>query len=127
VIRILFAVVAGYAAIGALIVITDQIFAALIPGFQSMIAPPLYYFVASLVTDWLYAMTGGYLCCAIAREGYRSATVGLMAVGELIGIAAQIVYWQTIPHWYGLALLVIYPLSVWMGSQLRWRAMQKKG
>jgi hypothetical protein len=51
--RIIGAVLAGYIAIGVLVVLTDQVFAAAIPGFRNLATPPLYYFVTVLCTDTL--------------------------------------------------------------------------
>ncbi len=80
--RIVVAVAAGYAAIGVLVVITDQVFSAFIPGFKQMALPPLYYFSASLVTDSFYSAMGGFLCALIARAQSRKATLALIVFGD---------------------------------------------
>ena len=56
-VRIAAAVLAGFVAIGILVVLTDQIFAAAVPGFQAMTpAPPCRRFcVIVLWTDRLYS------------------------------------------------------------------------
>jgi len=117
--RIVVAVAAGYAAIGVLVVITDQVFAAFIPGFKQMNLPPLYYFSASLVTDSFYSAMGGFLCALIARAQSRKATLALIVFGEIVGIVSQIAFWHIVPHWFGIALVVLYPPAVWTGSRLR--------
>jgi hypothetical protein len=118
-VRIAAAVLAGYVAVGVLVVLTDQIFAAAIPGFRAMTTPPLYYFVIVLCTDALYSAAGGYLCAAIARGSIRAATLGLMIFGEIIGVVSTILGWKIQPHWFALALLVLFPIAVWLGSRLR--------
>jgi hypothetical protein len=118
-VRIIGAVLAGYVAVGVLVVLTDRIFAAVVPGFGSMATPPLYYFVILTFTNTLYSIAGGYLCAAIARASVRKATLGLMIFGEIMGIASTILSWRTEPHWYAFALLVLFPLAVWIGSRLR--------
>jgi hypothetical protein len=118
-VRIAAAVLAGYVAVGVLVVLTDQIFAAAIPGFRAMTTPPLYYFVIVTFTDALYSVAGGYLCAAIARGSLRAATLGLMIFGEIIGIVSTVLGWQIQPHWFALALLVLFPIAVWFGSRLR--------
>jgi hypothetical protein len=123
-IRTILAIVGGYAAIGILVVTTDQIFAALIPGFRQMATPPPYYFGISLLTDTIYTLAGGYLCALIAREHFRNATLGLMIFGELVGIASQIAFWNNVPHWYAIALLILFPPAVWIGSRLRSRGQR---
>jgi hypothetical protein len=114
--RAILGFVAGYVAIGMLVVFTDQLFAALVPGFRGMVDPPLYYFLISLATDFLYSMAGGYLCALIARGRVRGAILALMITGEVIGLATQVFLWNMVPHWFGLGLLVLYPIGVWLGS-----------
>jgi|HubBroStandDraft_4_1064222.scaffolds.fasta_scaffold201152_2 hypothetical protein len=118
-VRIVGAVLAGYVAIGVLVVLTDLIFAAVIPGFRAMAAPPLYYFVIVTCTNTLYSMAGGYLCAMIAGASARKATLGLMIFGEVMGIGSTILQWHAQPHWSALALLVLFPVAVWIGSRLR--------
>jgi hypothetical protein len=118
-VRIAGAVLAGYVAIGVLVVLTDLVFAAVIPGFRAMATPPLYYFVIVAFTDTLYSIAGGYLCAVIARASVRKATLGLMIFGEIMGIGSTILQWSTQPHWSAAALLVLYPVAIWIGSRLR--------
>jgi len=113
--RIPAAVLAGYLFTGLLVVITDQIFGLVIPGFKLMTMPPFYYFAISLFTDFVYSIAGGYVCAWIARERAWRATVALMVFGDAIGLASQIVLWTTVPHWYAVALLVLFPIGVWLG------------
>jgi hypothetical protein len=119
--RIIAAAVVGYVAIGVLVVTTDKVLAAIIPGFATLEVPPLLYFIVSLTTDSLYSVVGGYLCCVIARDRCRDATLALIIGGELIGLASQIALWRTVPHWFGVVLLLLYPPAVWIGSSLRSR------
>jgi hypothetical protein len=118
-VRIAAAVLAGFVAIGILVVLTDQIFAAAVPGFQAMTPAPLYYFVIVLCTDTLYSLVGGYLCAVIARAAVRKATVVLMIFGEIMGVVATVLAWNNEPHWCAFALLALYPIAIWLGSSLR--------
>ena len=120
-VRLIGAVLAGYVAIGILVVLTDLIFGAAIPGFKNMSMPPLYYFVIVLCTDTLYTVAGGYLCAACARASARPATLALIIFGEIAGIVSTILGWRIQPHWFAFALLVLYPFAVWIGSRLRTR------
>jgi lysylphosphatidylglycerol synthetase-like protein (DUF2156 family) len=117
--RIIGAVLAGYVAVGVLVILTDLIFAAVVPGFRAMTPPPLYYFVTLTFSNTLYSIAGGYLCAAIARASIHKATLGLMIFGEIMGVVAIVLSWHTEPHWYAFALLVLFPLAVWIGSRLR--------
>jgi hypothetical protein len=117
--RTIVGVIAGYLGIGALVAFTDMLFSRMVPGWKQMSQPPLYYFAVSLGTDFLYSILGGYVCAVIAADRKRSATVALIALGEVIGIVTQAMLWKTVPHWFGIGLLILYPAGVWIGSVLR--------
>jgi hypothetical protein len=113
------AAVAGYAAIGVLVVTTDQIFSWVIPGFRTMAMPPFFYFALSLLTDFVYSAAGGYICSAIAGSNSKSATLILITMGEVIGILVTVVRWHVTPHYFVLGLLILYPLGISLGSALQ--------
>jgi hypothetical protein len=115
--RAVVGVIAGYLGIGALVALTDMLFAAFVPGWKQMAHPPQYYFAISLVTDFLYSIAGGYICAVIAKSRRRGATLALIVIGEAIGVVTQAMLWKTVPHWFGIGLLIVYPLGVWIGSQ----------
>jgi hypothetical protein len=119
--RTIGSVLAGYISIGVLVALTDLAFTVAIPGFRSMATPPLYYFVIVLFTDTLYSIGGGYLCAATARASAHAATLGLMIFGEIVGVVSTVLAWRIQPHWFALALLVLFPFAVWIGSRLRAR------
>ena len=119
--RAILAPIAGYVAIGVLVIFTDQLFSILTHGFNSAAPPPRYYFGLSLVTDALYTALGGYICAAIAGSAAWRATLILIVGAELIGIGSVIALWHTQPHWFAIALLLLYPPAVWAGSRLRMR------
>jgi hypothetical protein len=115
--RTVIGVLAGYLGIGALVAFTDMLFHRLVPGWDPK-APPTYYFAVSLGTDFVYCIVGGYICALIAADRRHVAVLWLIGVGEVIGIVVQAVLWSTVPHWYGIGLLILYPLGVWIGSRL---------
>lgn len=117
--RTVIAVVGSFLGIGILVRFTDMLFARLVPGWKDMAHLPAYYFAVSLATDFIYCILGGYVCALIAEENHRKATLWLIAVGEALGIVVQVVLWGVVPHWYGIGLLILYPLGVWIGSGLR--------
>ena len=120
--RNILAVIGGYLATGLLIFSTDQLFAALIPGFKAMTTPPLYYFLISVVTDALYSIIGGFLCARIAHPPFRrNAMFSLILLGELVGVVSTIFLWKIVPHWWSFALLLLYPPAVWLGFKLQSR------
>jgi len=116
--RNILAAVLGYALIGVLIAGTDQLYAQMVPGFGSLKTPPTWYFVVSLLTDTIYTLTGGFICALISR-GDRRAALGLMVLGELMGVASTVYLWKTVPHYYSFFLLIVYPPAVWLGAKLK--------
>lgn len=112
------AVLAGYVVIGVLVVLTDQAWSMSVRGFSSLPQPPAYYFAISLLTDFLYSAVGGWVSVRVAQRRQLQHAVGLIVFGELIGIATQFFLWSTVPHWYGLSLLILYPAGVWLGAKL---------
>jgi hypothetical protein len=117
--RIILAVLTGYVLIGVLVTIMDTIFARVVPGFGAMAALPRYYFAVTLGTDFVFSIVGGYICSWIARERSWEATWCLITLGETIGVASQFLTWKKVPHWFGIGVLVLYPLAIWIGSRLR--------
>jgi hypothetical protein len=61
---------------------------------------------------------GGWVAIRIAQRRQMRHAVGLIVFGELIGIATQAALWNTVPHWYGVSLLVLYPAGVWLGAKI---------
>lgn len=119
--RIILAVVAGYIANGILVVATEHLLSFRAPGADA--THPLYYFVVDLISQCLYTVVGGYLCCVIARPAQRAAMGSLMGLGVLVGTVSLASSWKAEPHWYGIALLAVYPPCVWIGWTLKDRAL----
>jgi hypothetical protein len=117
-VRTVIAVISGFLGIGVLVRFTDMLFARLVQGWDPK-NPPLYYFAVSLGTDFVYSIVGGHICALIAEENRSRATLWLIVLGEVLGVAVQVALWGVVPHWYGIGLLVLYPLGVWIGSRLR--------
>jgi hypothetical protein len=109
--RIILAVLAGYITNGILVVATEQV-------LSSRATPTLHYFVVDLISQCLYTIAGGYLCCVIAGLVHRAAMAGLIGLGVLVGTVSLVTSWTTEPHWYGVALLAVYPPCVWIGWSL---------
>jgi len=115
--RITLAVAAGYITNRVLVAATE-----LSLGAAGIGAPP--YFVVDLIGQCLFAIVAGYLCCLIAEPTRRAAMAGLMGLGVFVGTISLVTSWKTEPHWYGLALLAVYPPCVWIGWALKSRARQ---
>ena len=54
-------------------------------------------------------------------ENAGKARWALIGFGELMGIVSQVMNWNTVPHWYGIGLLILFPIGVWWGVSLRMR------
>ena len=115
--RVILAVVAGYLADGILVVATEQVLSLRARGVGA--TQPLHYFVMDLISQCVYTVVGGYVCCAIARPTRRAAMAGLMGLGVLVGTMSLVWSWKTEPHWYGIALLAVYAPCVWIGWTLK--------
>lgn len=76
------------------------------------------YFAADVITQCLYLTGAGYLCATIVRS-HRVAIVILTALGLMLGSFSLVTSWRSEPHWYGVALLVTYSPSLWVGWALR--------
>lgn len=111
--RIVLAVIIGYAANAVLVGTSEWLLSLWIRNIP--------YFLADLLTQCLYTIAAGYLCCLIARSSKRIATIGLIVLGLLVGTTFLIESWWTEPHWYGLALLAEYAPCVWIGHTLESR------
>jgi len=116
--RTILAALLGYAFIGVLIYGTDQIYAQVIPGMSSTGRLPDLYYVLAMLTDTIYSLAGGWLCAVISRRDVQ-ATVGLIILGEIMGVAATVYLWGKAPHYYSFFLLITYPPAVWYGAKLR--------
>jgi hypothetical protein len=117
--RVILGIVSGYVLIVVLVAVTDRLLAVVMPSFGGVAKPPLYFFLMTLVIDFVFSIVGSYVCCAIARELAQEAMLGLIALSEVICVAAQVALWKSVPHWFAIVELVLYPTAIWIGSRLR--------
>jgi hypothetical protein len=109
--RTVLAIVAGYAANAVLVEATEQ----LLPRF----AQGTNYFVTDLITQCLYEVVAGYVCCLVSKRSKRRIAVfGLMGLGLLIGTISVVASWNAEPHWYQIGLLFVWAPCVWIGYVL---------
>jgi hypothetical protein len=118
--RTVVAVIASYVTNAILVVATEQLLSSHAPSGAT--APQLNYFVVNLISQCLYTVVAGYLCCVIARPSQRVALAGLIGLGLSVGTVSLVTPWKSEPHWYGIALLAVYAPCVWIGWSLRGRA-----
>jgi hypothetical protein len=122
--RAILGVAVGYLLITMLVRMTDGVFLMSIQGFLAMPTLPTYYFALSLITDSLYSLLGGYICSTVAQTWARKAISGLAITVALIGLSSQVTLWNTVPHWFGIGLLIVSPVFIWMGGELSMRVRQ---
>lgn len=118
--RTIVAVISGYATNGILVMATEQLLASRTRATEQM--PPTHYFVIDLVSQCLYQVCAGYLCCLIAGPSQLIALVGLIVLGLLVGSVSLVTSWKVEPHWYGIGLLAVYAPCAWIGWI--WRVRQ---
>jgi hypothetical protein len=114
--RTVVAVIASYLTNAILVVATEQFLSSRAPSGAT--APPLNYFVVDLISQCLYTVVAGYLCCVIARPSQRVAMAGLIGLGLTVGPVSLVTSWKSDPHWYGISLLAVYAPCVWIGWSL---------
>lgn len=108
--RIIVAVLVAYAVNGLLIAGTEQLLLLAFSGGR--------YLLADVATQCLIQLAAGYLCSRIAQSKRQPAIIGLVALGLLVGAVSVAASWRAEPHWYGLALLMVYAPCVWIGYRL---------
>jgi hypothetical protein len=107
---ILFAVILAYVANALLIVLTEQLLARAFSDAK--------YFVADVVAQSVIQVGCGYLCSLISNARSGPAIVGLIAIGLLVGGFSLAASWHADPHWYGIALILVYGPCVWIGYRI---------
>jgi Ca2+/Na+ antiporter len=115
--RIIVAIVTSYTANAILVVAAEALFLRLLPDIDATRA----FYIVDLISQCLCTVVAGYLCCVIARPLQRIAMAGLIILGVLVGTVSLATSWKTEPHWYGVALLFVYPPCVWIGWTLKSR------
>lgn len=112
--RAVLAVLAGYIANAILVAASEALLSRLTRG-----ATPLSYFVVDLFTQCIYTIVGGYICRQVARSSTKAPLGGLISLAMLMGTISLVTSWKSEPHWYGIALLAVYPPCAWVGWRLK--------
>ena len=107
---ILLAVILAYVANALLIDATEQLLARAFSDAKC--------FVADVVAQSVIQVGCGYLCSLISNARPGPAIVGLIAIGLLVGGFSFAASWHADPHWYGIALILVYASSVWIGYRI---------
>jgi peptidoglycan/LPS O-acetylase OafA/YrhL len=117
-IRSVLAVAAGFAASGALMVLSGLMMAFLGEGSKGPASAAVVRLgAACLVLEFLYGAIGAWLCVRIARRQPWKHLLALVAVGALLLTASFAAFRGTQPAWYGLGLLAVFAPAVFLGGR----------
>jgi hypothetical protein len=118
--RSILSVLAGWAAVGLLVVLTDLVLGRLFPAeYVSGRIPPDRLSALSLATATLYSVLGGWITARLAGSRPWRHAVYLILWGELMGAISAVMTWGQIQWWYQLGLLAAWPLAIAAGCWLR--------
>ncbi|MEJ5367897.1 MAG: hypothetical protein WHT08_06240 [Bryobacteraceae bacterium] len=117
--RSILSVLAGWASVGILVVLTDLVLGKVFPGeYVAGQMPPDRLAALSLGTSTLYSVLGGWITVKLAaRQPWRHA-VYLILWGELMGVLSAVMTWGQIQSWYQMGLLATWPAAIAAGCWL---------
>jgi len=82
-----------------------------VPSDTALLASTACFVIASILCAWV--------CARFAPGNPGKHVLWLLILGEVMGIVATIVNWNNgWPHWYGIAWLLTWPLSCYIGLLL---------
>ena len=111
--RVIFAVFVAYGANVLLIAGIEQLLARAFSDTK--------YFITDVVTQSVIQVGCGYLCSLISKRKALAAILGLISIGVLVGGFSLVASWHADPHWYAIALILVYPPCVWIGYRMERR------
>jgi hypothetical protein len=77
--------------------------------------------VALVVYSVVLSLLAGYATATVARGEARAAVAVLAAIQLLVGIWAEVSYWELMPAWYHLVFLALVVPATLVGGALRRR------
>jgi len=119
-VRSILAVLAGWIAVGILVVCTDLVLGRMYP--QSYVEgkiPPDSLSALSLATSLIYSIAGGWITASMAARRRWNHIWALVMWGLLMGIASAIFTWGKIQNWYQVGLILGWVPTVVLGGFLR--------
>lgn len=107
---------AGWAAVGVLVVLTDLVLGKTFPAeYVAGRIPPDRLSALSLATSTLYSVLGGWITVKLSRSNPWRHALYLILWGELMGVVSAVATWGQIQAWYQIGLLVAWPIAVAAG------------
>ncbi len=127
--RRIFAVLAGFAVVVILSIVTDGVMHAtgVFPQSAGMSAG---LFVLATAYRTVYGVLGSYVTAWLAPDRPMLHSLIGGAIGFVLSIAGAVVTWNHQPslgpHWYPLALIVTALPGAWVGAKLRLMQLDAK-
>jgi len=120
-VRSIWAVFAGFAAVVALSVATDAVFHALgvFPPVGEPMSATLY--MLALAYRTLFTVAGGYVTARLAPRRPMAHAIALGIIGIVAGTAGAVTLWSFGDQWYPIALVLLALPSTWLGGRLHSR------
>jgi len=120
IVRSVIAVLAGYAAMAAVVVALTVIVKRISPAWAGSEATPnAPYAYTNLMYSFGAAMIGGYVAAVIGSHAPLAHACALAAVVLLLSIVSAVQIGDRQPRWYQLSLAIIGPLGAVIGGWLR--------
>ncbi|MBI4891386.1 MAG: hypothetical protein HY821_12235 [Acidobacteria bacterium] len=118
--RSILAVLAGWASVGALVVLTDLILMKLFPhGYTPGQMPSDTTSAISLFTSTAYSILGGWITAALAPSYPWRHVVALCIWGELMAGLSMAFTMGQVQIWYQLGLIALWLPAIAIGAFLR--------
>jgi hypothetical protein len=117
------ALLAGFAAMAALVGVATAAMVKLTPGFVGQPGQPrVGYVFVNLGYSFAAAMLGGFITAWVARDNVLIHIAELALIVLLLGALSALQQRGQQPIWYQLLLVAVMPVGVTLGGLLRLRA-----
>lgn len=128
VLRSVAAVVVSYVVVFVLVLLSDPLLTRLYPGlYVPGQVPPAFVLRMSTYAFVIASILGGAICVRMAPSRPGLHLFWLFILGEVMGLATTIANWNKgWPHWYSLAWLAVWPVSLFLGGLIKKRQDGKK-
>lgn len=113
------AVVAGFALLVILSVITDSILEKTgVMKTEPFVENPVWLIVTIILYRTIFNTFGCYLTARIAPNKPIKHAIILGIIGVVLTIAGLIAMWDIPPRWYPISLLVLTLPAAWLGGKM---------
>ena len=122
ILRSIFAVVAGYAVMKAIVIGATYALPMIKPEWFLIGTPETPgYFAVNICYNLFAALTGGYIAARLASRSPLNHAYALAALSVVMSIITALASEQEQPRWYRAFLVVVVPAAIIAGGWLRGR------